>query len=91
MVWLWILFICHLRLLDAFPAFLREKWTLEECLGDDTWFSYSVPEKCRISDYSGRLLPVLFPHFAAMLGSTADTNSSQSTELLEKLTQLLRD
>ena len=71
------MFICQLRLLDAFPAFPGERrlrrnvWEMTLAL-----FSHSAPEKCRIPDFSGRLLPVLFPHLAAMLGSTADRNSA---------------
>ena len=53
MAWLWILFICHLRPLDAFPAFL-----LERGLQRNVWemtldlFSDSAPEKCTIPDFS---------------------------------------
>ena len=71
MAWLWILFICQLRPLDAFPAFLRERG-----LRRNVWemiidlFPCSAPEKCTIPDFS------LFPHFAAMLSSTADTHSA---------------
>ena len=71
MAWLWILFVCQLRPSDAFPDFPRERG-LQRNVWEMTLdlFSYSAPDKCTILDFS------LFPHFAATLGSTADTNSA---------------
>ena len=47
MAWLGLLFICQLRPLDAWPAFLRERG-LRRNVWETTLdlFSYSAPEKC---------------------------------------------